>query len=92
MNRFLSLLWRRRKLIGGVLLLLMAGACVGWEERRVVDERTGQPISQHHGLIFAWKPCGVSGGETPGGSPVKFHVRQRIFYGLVQLEANGETY
>jgi len=68
-------------------VLLAAGACFRWEVREVDDARIGQPITRYHGVVLPWQPCGASGN----GSLINFHVRHWLCYGLIKVEATGQT-
>jgi hypothetical protein len=75
------------KAIAVSLVLLTVGACLGWEVREVDDARTGKPITRYHGVVFPWQACGATGG----GTLINFHVRHWVCYGLVKVEATGQT-
>lgn len=87
MKRFLEFLSCHKKGIAVSLVLLTVGACFRWEVREVDNARTGQAIARYHGVAFPWQACGASGG----GTPINFHVRQWLCYGLIKLEATGTT-
>ena len=87
MKRLLGFLFCHKKGIIFSIALLALGACFRWEVREVNDARTGQPITRYHGVVFPWQPCGAGGG----GTLINFHVRHWLCYGLVKLEATGQT-
>jgi hypothetical protein len=39
--------------------------------------------------VFPWQPCGV---RTGGSKRINFHVTHWLAYGLVRVEATGQTY
>ena len=78
---------RHRKAIAVSLVLLTVGACLRWEVREVDDARTGKPITRYHGVVFPWQACGATGG----GTLINFHVCHWVCYGLIKLEATGQT-
>lgn len=86
-ERFAGVLSRHRKAIGVCLGLLAVGACLRWEVRDVNDARTGKPITHYRGVVPPWQPCGASGG----GTLINFHVRHWVCYGLIKVEATGQT-
>lgn len=86
-NRFVGFVARHKRGVLLSVMLLMAGACLGWEVREVDDARTGKRITRSQGIIFPWQPCGANGR----GTRINFHVRQWLCYGLVKLEATGQT-
>ena len=87
MKRFFAFVARHRR--GRVLAvaLLAAGACFRWEVAEIDDAKSGQRIATHHRVVPPWHPCGASGG----GRLINFHVRHWLCYGLVQIEATGQT-
>ena len=87
MRRFLGFLAPHKKGITLALILLAVGACFRWEVREVDDARTGQPITSYHGVAVPWQPCGANGN----GRLINFHVRQWVCYGLIKVEAKGQT-
>ena len=87
MKQLLVFLSRHKKGLVLSFALLAVGACFRWEVRVVDDARTGKPITRYHGIVFPWQPCGASGG----GTSINFHVRHWLCYGLVSVEANGQT-
>jgi hypothetical protein len=87
MKQLLGFLARHKKGLALSFALLAAGACCRWEVRVVDDARTGQPITRYRGIVFPWQPCGASGG----GTLINFHVRHWLCYGLVRVEAKGQT-
>jgi hypothetical protein len=87
MRRFLRFLARHKQGVILSLVLLAVGACFRWEIAEVDDASTGQHITSHHRVVLPWTPCGASGG----GRLVKFHVRHWLCYGLIRLEARGQT-
>lgn len=78
---------RHKRGIALCLVLLAVGACFRWEVAEIDNARTGQPIARHHRVVFPWQPCGATGG----GTLIDFHVRHWLCYGLVQVEATGQT-
>jgi hypothetical protein len=78
---------RHRRGVAVFVTLFIVGACFRWEVREVNDARTGQPVTRYRGIVFPWQPCGASGRDRA----VNFHVRHWLCYGLVQLEATGQT-
>jgi hypothetical protein len=86
-QRFAGFLSRRRKAIVVSLSLLTVGACLRWEVRDVYDARTGKPIANYRGVVPPWQPCGATGG----GTLIDFHVRHWVCYGLIKVEATGQT-
>jgi hypothetical protein len=86
-NRLVGFVSCHKKGIALSGMLLIAGACLGWEIREVDDARTGKPITRSQGIIFPWQPCGAKGR----GTQINFHVRQWLCYGLIKLEATGQT-
>ncbi|MBN1125387.1 MAG: hypothetical protein JXA82_10290 [Sedimentisphaerales bacterium] len=88
MSRFFRYLWRKKKIIGVVLLLIVVGGFFRWEVREVDDAKTGAPIVRSRGIVFPWQECGMS---TGGNRLVNFHVRHWLCYGLVKVEATGQT-
>ena len=78
--------WRRWAI--AAVLVIVAGAFVGWEERDVRTVRDGRVIASHHGLVGPWVPCGVRAGRGP---LVEFRVRQVFAYGWFTLEVEGST-
>ena len=86
-NRFAGFVGRHKKGLAFSIVLLIGGGCMGWEVRDVDDARTGKPITRYRGIVFPWEPCGATGR----GIQVNFHVRQWLGYGLVKLEATGQT-
>jgi hypothetical protein len=87
LKRIAGFLHRRRKAVTLSVVLLAIGASFRWEVREVNDARTGKPISRYQGIVFPWEPCGASGG----GTLVDFHVRHWLCFGLVKVEARGQT-
>jgi hypothetical protein len=87
MKQMLEGLSRGKKAMIIALGLLAVGACVTWEVREVDNARTGQPITRSRGIVLPWQTCGASGR----GTLVNFHVRQWMWYGLVKMEATGQT-
>ncbi len=87
MKQSLAFLSRHRKGMILSLALFAVGACFRWEVAEVDDARTGQPIARHHRVVFPWQPCGASGG----GNLINFHVRHWLGYGLIKVEATGQT-
>ncbi|HSU57153.1 MAG TPA: hypothetical protein VLT36_24135 [Candidatus Dormibacteraeota bacterium] len=78
-----------KRIVLRIVFFLVIGAFIGWELREVKDAKSGNVITNFHGPIPPWKPCGVSG---KGSSPVNFHVQQWFCYGLLSLSAQGTTY
>jgi hypothetical protein len=89
MRRWFSLLSRHKKAIASSLGLLVLGALFRWEVREVDDAQTGAPLTRYQGVVLPGQPCGV---RTGGGKPINFHVKHWLAYGLVRVEANGQTY
>ena len=87
MKRFFGFLSRHKKGIVLSLVLVAFGACFRWEVRAVDDARTGKPVARYRGVVFPWQPCGASGG----GKLINFEVRHWLCYGLVRMEAKGQT-
>lgn len=87
MKPSLELLRRRRKAALLVSGALAVGACFRWEVSEIADARTGQPIATHHRLVVPWQACGAHGD----GRLINFHVRHWLCYGLVKVEAIGQS-
>ena len=87
MKQFLKFLVQHKKGITLSLVLLMVGACFRWEIAEIDDVGTGQWVASHHRVVFPWTPCGASGS----GRLVNFHVRHWLCYGLIRIEATGQT-
>ena len=87
MRRVLGFLARHKRGVALSLVLLVVGACFRWEIAEIDDARTGLRIASYHGVVFPWQPCGASGG----GRLVNFHVRHWLCYGLIKVEAKGQT-
>jgi hypothetical protein len=87
MKRLLGFLARHKKGVALALALLAVGACFRWEVAEIDDARTGQRITSHHRVVVPWQACGASGG----GRLVNFHVRHWLCYGLIKVEAIGQT-
>ncbi|HEY5914445.1 MAG TPA: hypothetical protein VJA21_27970 [Verrucomicrobiae bacterium] len=87
MKRFVSLFSGHKKAILITIVFLGAGACFRWEAAEIDDASTGQRITSHHRPVFPWTPCGATGG----GRLINFHVRHWLCYGLVRVEATGQT-
>lgn len=68
---------------------LLVGAFFRWEEKEITDAETGKLITQYHGITFPWQACGP--GTRFGSKRINFHVQHWVFYGLVRLEATGQT-
>lgn len=88
MRRFLSYVWRNKRTIVIILILIVIGAFFRWEVREVNDAKTGELLVHHRGIVFPWKACGMS---PDGDRLVDFHVRHWLCYGLVKVEATGQT-
>ena len=88
MSKVISYISRHKTFIGVVIVLVAIGATFRWEVREVDDANTGQPIIHHRGIAFPWQRCGASAT----GTPVRFHVQQRLCYGLVREEAQGSIH
>ena len=69
------------------IALLTLGACFRWEVSEINDARTSKLISRYHGVVPPWQPCGATGG----GTLINFHVRHWLCYGLIKVEARGQT-
>jgi hypothetical protein len=89
MKRRFSFLVRPRPAIAVSLALLVMGGFFRWEVRQVDDAATGVAVSRYRGLVFPWQPCGV---RTGGSRRINFHVTHWLAYGLVRVEATGQTY
>ena len=87
LRRFVGFLSCHRKAIAVCLVAITIGACFRWEVRAVDDARTGKPITRYRGVVLPWEPCGASGG----GTLINFQVRQWLCYGLIKVEAKGQT-
>ena len=87
LKRLSGFLSRHRKPIAVSLVLFAVGACLRWEVREVDDARTGKSITRYHGVVCPWQPCGATGG----GTLINFHVRHWVCYGLIKVEATGQT-
>lgn len=87
MRRFFRFLARHKKGVILALLLLVVGAFFRWEVSEIDDARTGQRITSHHRVVVPWHACGASGN----GRLINFHVRHWLCYGLVRVEARGQT-
>jgi hypothetical protein len=87
MNPLRAFLKRHRKGLILTLVLLVVGACFRWEVAQIDDANTGQRIASHHRLVPPWQACGASGG----GRLINFHVRHWACYGLITVEATGQT-
>ncbi len=87
MNQLLAIVSRHKKRVVLWLVLVAVGACFRWEVAEIDDARTGQPIARHHRVVFPWQPCGATGG----GTLINFHVRHWLCYGLIRVEASGQT-
>jgi len=87
MKQFFRFLSRHRKRVAIFLVLLVIGACFRWEVGEIDDAATGQRITSHHRVVFPWTPCGAGGY----GRLVNFHVRHWLCYGLVKVDARGQT-
>lgn len=83
----LSFFSRYRRAILLCLALLVVGAFFRWEVREVNDAKTGQPLVRYRGIVFPWQACGATGS----GRQINFHVQHWLCYGLVKLEATGQT-
>jgi hypothetical protein len=74
----------------GILItiaLLTLDACFRWEVSEINDARTSKLISRYNGVVPPWQPCGATGG----GTLINFHVRHWLCYGLIKVEARGQT-
>ncbi|HEY1171362.1 MAG TPA: hypothetical protein VGH19_08350 [Verrucomicrobiae bacterium] len=80
---------RRSKVIALTLTLLILGAFFRWETKKIVEADTGKLITQREGIAFPWQLCGPR--TYHGTTRINFHVRQWLCYGLIRLEATGQT-
>ena len=80
---------RHKKAITIVLSLLVIGALFRWETKEITEADTGKLITQREGIALPWQACGP---RTPFGTTrINFHVRQWLCYGLIRVEATGQT-
>jgi hypothetical protein len=91
MRRFLRFLPDHKKTVALVVSLLVAGSFFRWEDKQVTDARTGQPLAAYRGVAFPWQPCGPGNVQAPKRTTINFHVRHWVFYGLLKIEATGQT-
>ena len=91
MRRVLGYLARHKRGVALSLLLLVVGACFRWEIAEIDDARTGECIASHHRAVFPWQPCLAALGRERSGRLINFHVRHRLCYGLIKVEAKGQT-
>lgn len=89
MKRLLGFRARQSKAIAAVLLLLVIGGFFRWEVREVDDAATGAAFSRYRGVVFPWQPCGVRTGVS---KRINFRVTHWLAYGLIRVEATGQTY
>ena len=89
MNQIRAFLSRNGKLIAFVVGLLVAGALFRWEIREIDDAHTGKRLTTYHGIAFPWQACGPGTGHE--NRLINFHVRHWLLYGLVKIEATGQT-
>ena len=87
MRRFLRFLGRHKRHMILAMVLLAVGACFRWEISKVDDARTGQRLPSHHRVVVSWHAFGANGD----GRLISFHVRHWLWYGLVKVEARGQT-
>jgi len=88
MKRLLRFLAHHKKGLILSFVLLAAGASFRWEVAEIDDATTGQRITTHHHVVLPWTPCGAT---TGGGRLINFRVRHWQYYGLVKMEAAGQT-
>lgn len=90
MKRFISVMSHHKRRILFVLGVAVVGAFFRWEVKEVVDAQTGRLVAQHRGIALPWQACGP--GMAFGKTRINFHVRHWIAYGLIQVEARGQTF
>ena len=86
-HRFHAFRLRDKKGVGLALVALAVGAFFRWEVAEIDDATTGQRLATHHRVVFPWQSCGASGG----GRLINFHVRHWVCYGLIKVDARGQT-
>ena len=91
MKRFRKLLSDHKKTIVLAVSLLVVGSFFRWEDKQVTNARTGKQVVAYRGIVFPWQPCGPGSVTAPKGTTIDFHVRHWLFYGLVKIEATGQT-
>jgi hypothetical protein len=91
MSRVLGYLAGHKRGVALSLVLLVVGACFRWEKAEIDDARTGERIASHHRAVFPWQPCLAALPRERSGRLINFHVRHWLCYGLIKVEAKGQT-
>ena len=71
--------------------LLIVGSFFRWEDKQLTNAQTGQQVASYRGIAFPWQPCGPGAVQSPKGTTINFRVRHWVFYGLIRIEATGQT-
>ena len=90
MRRFFSFLSRNKKTLALMIGVFVLGSFFRWEVKEVDDARTGKRMVTYNGIVLPWQPCGP--GNIDGSGTINFHVRHWVFYGLIRIEATGQTF
>jgi hypothetical protein len=89
MKQLSTFLSHHKKAVALTAALLVTGAFFRWEEKEVIETETGKLVSVREGIALPWQYCGP---RMPSGTTrINFHVRQWMCYGLVRVEATGQT-
>ena len=91
MKRIRRFLIEHKRAVALAVGFLIVGSPFRWEDKQVTNARTGQQVASYRGVALPWQPCGPGSVKSPKGTTINFHVRHWVFYGLVKIEATGQT-
>ena len=92
MKRFYQFLMGHKKAIALAVGLLAVGSLLRWEDKQVTDARRGRQVATYRGIAFPWQPWDRGNiRQLPKGTTINFHVRHWLLYGLLKMEATGQT-
>jgi hypothetical protein len=92
MKRFYQFLNKHKKAVALAVGLLAVGSLFRWEDKQVTDAQTGRQVAAYRGIAFPWQPWDRGSiHQLPKGTTINFHVRHWLLYGLLKIEATGQT-